>query len=213
MMADTKQATPLCPRCNKLLQKVRQESESMLNHDQWDSVKAGDWFCECHNNGRGHAPYAYFWNSELAASRSGPDRTPAVQHSIDKYRPALEALARDDEAGPDRGQQDAPDELREALRQALELVWEHHNIGFIRRAHEQVGGSCELCKESRLLNLGKVLEKFGAKAAREGQAPKGDRIKVEREPGCKCEYAIWTNAKGCPLHDVQGKSSDSEKQG
>ena len=36
----------------------------MLNEYQFDAVKAGDWFCECHSNGRGNAPYAYFWDKE-----------------------------------------------------------------------------------------------------------------------------------------------------
>lgn len=53
-------------------------------------------------------------------------------------------------------------ELREALRKAIDLVWEHHEIGFIRRAYEKGAGSCELCKESRLFNIGKVLEKYDA---------------------------------------------------
>ena len=51
-------------------------------------------------------------------------------------------------------------ELRETLRKALDLVWEHHELGFIRRAYEKFSGSCELCKDSRLLELGKVLEKY-----------------------------------------------------
>lgn len=139
---------------------------------------------------------------DFVASRSGPDRTTpdAVQHSIDKYRPALEALARDDGDGPDRGQQDAP--LTDVQIERVLSRLENKPCSF---GHKRPTRYCSSC--------GPFPDPGAAKAAWEGQAPTGDRIKVEREPGCKCEYAIWTNAKGCPLHDVQGKSSDSEKQG
>lgn len=59
---------PPCPKCHQPLQKVRRPSNSMLNEDQFDSVRAGDWFCECHNNGRGNTAYAYFWDKELTGA-------------------------------------------------------------------------------------------------------------------------------------------------
>jgi hypothetical protein len=60
------QPTPLCPKCKKPLKRVRQGANSMLNNEyQFDAVKAGDWFCECHNNERGNLPYAYFWDKEV----------------------------------------------------------------------------------------------------------------------------------------------------
>jgi hypothetical protein len=37
----------------------------MLNKDQWESQRAGDWLCTCHNNSRGNRPYAYYWNYEF----------------------------------------------------------------------------------------------------------------------------------------------------
>lgn len=37
----------------------------MLNSEQFDAVRAGDWFCECSNNRRSHTPYAYFWDHEV----------------------------------------------------------------------------------------------------------------------------------------------------
>jgi uncharacterized protein YbaR (Trm112 family) len=56
---------PPCPKCHQPLHTVRQSEHSMLNAYQFDAVKAGDWFCECHNNDRGNTPYAYFWNKEV----------------------------------------------------------------------------------------------------------------------------------------------------
>lgn len=56
---------PNCPECGNPLQKVR-NTGGWMNDDQFDAVKAGDWFCECHNNGRGNAPLAYYWNREVS---------------------------------------------------------------------------------------------------------------------------------------------------
>ncbi len=56
-----------CPECGKQLQKVRYSSDSMLNRDQFDSIRAGDYYCMEHTNGRGNQPYAYYWESELPA--------------------------------------------------------------------------------------------------------------------------------------------------
>ena len=56
-----------CPRCAKPLEHVTYPRGSMLNEDQWDAVRAGDWWCEtCPSNGRGKAG-AYFWNREIGA--------------------------------------------------------------------------------------------------------------------------------------------------
>jgi hypothetical protein len=49
-------------------------------------------------------------------------------------------------------------ELRKALRDAIDLICKHHEIGFIRRAYEQGTGSCELCKDDQLLRFSKILE-------------------------------------------------------
>lgn len=55
---------PNCPACGEPLQKVR-NTGGWMNDDQFDAVKAGDWFCECHNNGRGNTPLAYYWDREV----------------------------------------------------------------------------------------------------------------------------------------------------
>jgi hypothetical protein len=56
---------PACPECARPLQKVRKASSSPLNDEQFDAVRAGDWFCEHHTNGRGNTSYAYYWNREV----------------------------------------------------------------------------------------------------------------------------------------------------
>ena len=57
----------LCPKCDTPLLKVKQKSGSPLNADQFDSIKAGDWYCtECPGNGRGvQEDVAYFWEREV----------------------------------------------------------------------------------------------------------------------------------------------------
>lgn len=57
-----------CPKCNLRLERVPQSP--YLNSDQWDAVKAGDWFCRwcptqtgTGNAGIGHS---YFTNKTLA---------------------------------------------------------------------------------------------------------------------------------------------------
>lgn len=67
---DTKVLT--CPKCEQPLKKVEYPSDSMLNRDQWMSVRAGDYYCTCHNNHTGNRPYAYFWEKDLAALPSPP---------------------------------------------------------------------------------------------------------------------------------------------
>lgn len=47
--------------------------------------------------------------------------------------------------------------LEKALEEALELIWEHHNIRFIRESAEHLTGSCELCKDGRYQRLAAAL--------------------------------------------------------
>lgn len=57
-----------CPQCGRELERVRQSENSPLNRDQFDAVKAGDWYClACPSNDRGNLPYSYFWDYELEA--------------------------------------------------------------------------------------------------------------------------------------------------
>jgi uncharacterized protein with PIN domain len=55
-----------CPRCGGKLEPVRQSPNSPLNRYQFDAAKAGDYYCDaCPDNGRGHKPLCYWWESEL----------------------------------------------------------------------------------------------------------------------------------------------------
>jgi hypothetical protein len=58
-----------CPGCGKKLQLVTQGPNSMLNKDQFDSVKAGDFYCETCPLRPGkviaNSGYAYYWSNEL----------------------------------------------------------------------------------------------------------------------------------------------------
>jgi hypothetical protein len=59
--------TSRCPTCARALHKVMRPSGSMLNDDQFDAVRAGDWYCDtCPSNERGNTGYRYFWTRELA---------------------------------------------------------------------------------------------------------------------------------------------------
>lgn len=37
-----------------------------MNNEQFDSVKAGDWYCQvCPDNGRGESGLCYWWDKDL----------------------------------------------------------------------------------------------------------------------------------------------------
>lgn len=56
----------LCPQCRNPLERVRQSDYSALNRDQFDSVKAGDYYCStCRDNSRGQSALCYWWDHEL----------------------------------------------------------------------------------------------------------------------------------------------------
>lgn len=60
---------PKCPLCKGELLPVRQSAGSHLNAEQFDAIKAGDYFCTtCPSNGRGNTAVRYFWARELAPS-------------------------------------------------------------------------------------------------------------------------------------------------
>lgn len=56
----------LCPQCGAALTKVRNPAGSSLNDDQFDAVKAGDWYCaSCPSNDRGNSSHCYWNDSEV----------------------------------------------------------------------------------------------------------------------------------------------------
>lgn len=56
----------ICPKCRGPVIRVRQSANSPLNRDQFDSCKAGDFYCEaCPDNGRGNSGLCYWWEREL----------------------------------------------------------------------------------------------------------------------------------------------------
>ena len=57
---------PLCPNCQKRLKAVHFDPQSMLNRDQFESIKAGDWFCSTCTGDRGkRTGYRYYWDREV----------------------------------------------------------------------------------------------------------------------------------------------------
>lgn len=244
-MADTKQATPLCPMCGH----GNKEGDYLPHVYCGFHVARGRIPCGCRNDwhrlasrsGPDRTPDTVeYWKSrattaelkvltfheEIAKLRSGPDRT-TQEHARELAEQFLAVVDSDDypldeeawlgltkilEAGPDRGQQDAPlcsqSERDAALLRNLEPEIIYYGPyqcecgATICKVSADQGGMAFAYPQGIIYPNTNWVQHVCAKAAREGQAPKGDRIKVEREPGCKCEYAIWTNAKGCPLHDV-----------
>ena len=53
-----------CPGCKTPLKIVRQTG-GMLNADQFDAIKAGDFYCDQCPGDRGKSGFRYFWKSEL----------------------------------------------------------------------------------------------------------------------------------------------------
>jgi len=79
-----------CPQCGGKLQEVLQSASSLLNEEQFDANKAGDYFCtKCPSNGRSHTPYAYFWRRETenATRVEAPAPRPAPQPLPQKETP------------------------------------------------------------------------------------------------------------------------------
>jgi len=61
-----------CPCCRTVLAPVLYNPEYLLNRDQWESQKPGDFFCRiCPGNGRGYADYAYYWRREVTPTEKG----------------------------------------------------------------------------------------------------------------------------------------------
>jgi len=66
---------PNCPDCGTKLEKVVYDSSYLLNFDQWDSIKAGDYYCpgECKGD-RGKSGLRYFWERALTDSSHSNSR-------------------------------------------------------------------------------------------------------------------------------------------
>lgn len=62
---------PNCPLCGGQLEKVRYPSDSYMNEDQFNSVKAGDWYCSKCKSDKASSGYAYFWDSEVKPMPGG----------------------------------------------------------------------------------------------------------------------------------------------
>ena len=66
----TRVSIPSCPQCGKPLQKVTQSERSLLNTDQFDASRAGDYYCKvCPSNGRGKLLYCYWWQHETVLKK------------------------------------------------------------------------------------------------------------------------------------------------
>lgn len=66
-----------CPKCGQALKKVLYPNGSMLNEYQWESIRAGDYYCEsCPDNGRGNDKLCYWWKSELTENVQVPKEIP-----------------------------------------------------------------------------------------------------------------------------------------
>lgn len=55
----------LCPQCGSGLRVVRNPAGSVLNDDQFDSVRAGDYYCENCKGNEAKSGYKYWWKKDL----------------------------------------------------------------------------------------------------------------------------------------------------
>ena len=58
-------SNPNCPKCGDELVRVEYPRGSYLSRDQFESVKAGDWFCTQCSDDKAMSGYAYFWDKDL----------------------------------------------------------------------------------------------------------------------------------------------------
>lgn len=77
-MTDAVRALPICPDCGKPLEKVRYRG-GYLNEDQFDSIRAGDWYCTSCKGDRSATGYRYFWDRELRAAAPSGDADTRTQ--------------------------------------------------------------------------------------------------------------------------------------
>lgn len=115
---------PLFPKCRRKLYRVRKPSSSPLNDEQFDAIRAGDWYCECHSNGRGNTQFAYFWDREVLPVAQADPVSPG-EASKDEFFKELISRAESAEA--------RERDLREALEGLLNCSG-HENCEHCKRA-------------------------------------------------------------------------------
>lgn len=67
-----------CPQCKGSLKKVTYPSDSVLNRDQFDSVRAGDWYCTNCKGTEASSGYKYWWHGDLGKSNQQCSRCAAL---------------------------------------------------------------------------------------------------------------------------------------
>lgn len=81
-----------CPQCGGRLEAVTYPSDSMLNRDQFDSVRAGDWYCTSCKGVEARSGYKYWWNSDLVKSNQQCPRCAALAAPPTAAAQAVEAM-------------------------------------------------------------------------------------------------------------------------
>lgn len=67
-----------CPQCSRPLYRVTRDPDSPLNEDQFDSVRAGDWYCTSCRGTEARTGYKYFWVRELKQQKIACARCAAL---------------------------------------------------------------------------------------------------------------------------------------
>lgn len=82
MMNNTLTTVIPCPTCKTALKEVVQDSHSLLNSDQFDALKPGDWYCATCAPDEGYK-YKFWRNSQVLIQKSTIDEvTPALVESL-----------------------------------------------------------------------------------------------------------------------------------
>lgn len=82
--------TPGCPNCGRTLYKVTRPKSSVLNDDQFDAIRAGDWYCTNCTGFQSNTGYRYWWRWEVKEHQKtpgcpvrGPEGLCSMNHSTD----------------------------------------------------------------------------------------------------------------------------------
>ena len=96
-------------------------------------------------------------------SYSVADPQPVGKAEAERWESAYKALWKDrDEQEHIRAEAQAEAErLRSLLEAAGTRIWEHHEIGHIRRAAENLTGHCEACKDDLFAKIEAALRRTG----------------------------------------------------